>query len=276
VQFHAAPLPAEPAATLAPEHKLWALPWIAAALALAGATMFLLWLWLWRRRPREAFAGAEFDLFSAPEPAPAPPAAPAPRAAPKPPAPDAPRPAPAKPAPTQPAAPAGIVASRLRPSLEINVQPLRCIVQDDQVAIEFEVDLFNAGTAPARAVIAEASLFNVGPNQEQELSAFFAKPVGAGSRIDAIPPLKRLTVKSQVVAPRAAIQEYALAGRKSFVPVIAFNALYEWSGGKGQTSSAYLVGRDTGGEKLGPLRLDLGPRDVRGLGARALPTTLRT
>ena len=115
----------------------------------------------------------------------------------------------------------------------------------------------------------------MGPNQEQELAAFFAKPVGAGNRIDSIPPLKRLTMTSQVIAPRSAIQEYALAGRKSFVPVIAFNALYEWSGGKGQTSAAYLVGRDTGGEKLGPLRLDLEPRDVRGLGARLLPTGLR-
>ena len=143
------------------------------------------------------------------------------------------------------------------------------------MAIEFELDLFNGGTAPARAVLAEASIFNVGANQEQELAAFFARPVGAGNRIDAIPPLKRLTFTSRVVAPRDAIQEYELAGRKSFVPVIAFNALYEWSSGSGQTSAAFLVGRDTGGEKLGPLRLDLGPREVRGLGARALPTGLK-
>ena len=42
------------------------------------------------------------------------------------------------------------------------------------------------------------------------------------------------------------------------MPLIAFNALYEWGGGKGQTSAAYLVGRETEGEKLGPLRLDIG------------------
>ena len=89
-------------------------------------------------------------------------------------------------------------------------------------------------------------------------------------------PLKRLTFTSRVVAPREAIQEYELAGRKSFVPVIAFNALYEWSGGSGQTSAAYLVGRDTGREKLGPLQLDPVPSDVRGLGVRALPTGLKS
>jgi hypothetical protein len=59
------------------------------------------------------------------------------------------------------------------------------------------------------------------------------------------------------------------------VPVIAFNALYEWSGGKGQTSAAYLVGRETSGDKLGPVRLDQGAREVRKLSARALPTALR-
>jgi hypothetical protein len=153
---------------------------------------------------------------------------------------------------------------------------MRCLVDDDQVVIEFELDLFNAGAAPARAVLAEASLFNPGATQEQELGAFFANPVGAGNRIDAIPPMKRITLTSQVVAPRGAIQEFDVGGRKSFVPVIAFNALYEWSGGKGQTSASYLVGRETGHDKLGPLRLDNGAREFRAVGARVLPSELRT
>lgn len=170
----------------------------------------------------------------------------------------------------------GIVASRLRPSVEIGVRPLRCTLDDERVTIEFEIDLSNSGTAPARAVLAEASLFNAGTNQDRELAAFFANPVGAGQRIDAIPPMKHMTFTSQVIAPRTAIQEYELAGHKTFVPVIAFNALYEWSGGKGQTSAAYLVGRETGGDKLGPFRIDLGPREFRELGVRPLPSSLRS
>ena len=266
-----APLPDAPATGLAPEgaRKLSFLPWLLAAIALAAGTIFL----LWRRRPREALAGGpQIDLFAAPEPAPVRRPEPAPRQAP--PA-AAPKPVPAAPRPAAPAT-SGIVASRLRPSLEIGMQPLRCLVADDQVTLEFEIDLFNAGSAPARAVLAEASLLNAGGTQEQELSAFFANPVGAGERIDAIPPLKRVTLTSQVVAPRAAIQEYALAGRKAFVPVIAFNALYEWSGGQGQTSAAYLVGRETGHDKLGPMHLDQGAREFRAVGARPLPTALRT
>jgi len=59
------------------------------------------------------------------------------------------------------------------------------------------------------------------------------------------------------------------------VPLIAFNALYSWSGGEGQTSASYLLGRDTKSEKLAPFRLDLGPRIVRSVGARPLPIAVR-
>ncbi len=156
------------------------------------------------------------------------------------------------------------------------MQPLRCLVDDSQVTIEFEVELFNAGAAPARAVLAEASLLNASATQDQELAAFFANPVGEGERMEAIGPMKRVTLTSRVIAPRSAVQEYELGGRKAFVPVVAFNALYEWSGGKAQSSLAYLVGRETPTEKLGPLPADTGSREIRGLGARPLPLGVRT
>ncbi|HEV2595498.1 MAG TPA: hypothetical protein VGU01_09900 [Sphingomicrobium sp.] len=266
--FPAPPSP-NPSATIGSDHRLLIWPWLLAALALVGGTFFL----LWRRRQLSAFAGGpEIDLFRAPEPVGVPPA----------PAPASPR-APAPPTSLQPKelprskpASVGIVSTRLRPLLEVDARPLRCLVEEGRVVVEFELELFNSGTAPARAVLAEASLFNAGANQEQELAAFFANPVGAGERLDAVPPMKRVTFINQVIAPREAIQEYELGGRKVFVPVIAFNALYSWSAGEAQTSAAYLVGRDTAGEKLGPLSLDRGPRQIGKLAARPLTTAVRT
>lgn len=279
--FGSTPLPSADTTPVAvtPEHRMPVVPWIIAALIVALGAIFLLWR---RNRQREAFAGGpQYDFLAPPEPAPAAtPAPPAPRVASParlpepPPAPAAGRsPAPsAGPVPR----PSGIVASRLRPSIELAMQPLRCLVDDEEVTIEFEVELFNSGAAPARAVIAEASLFNASSSQEQELAAFYARPPGAGDRIDSIPPMRRMTFTNRVVAPRAQVQEYELAGRKSFVPVLAFNARYEWSGGKGQSSLAYLLGRETRGDKLGPLHLDGAQRELRGLGARVLPTAVRT
>jgi hypothetical protein len=250
----------EPATgTLAPEHRFPALPWLLAALVLGAAGAFL----FWRNRTREAFAGGpQADAFVAPTPVPAP----APRPAPAPPA-AAPR------APTP--ASVGVVSTRLRPWIDIGFQPLRCVLHDDRVVVEFEIELFNSGSGPARGVLIEASLFNAGPVQDQEIGAFFSNPVGKGERILSVSPLKRIGIKTEVAVPRELVQAYELGGRQVFVPLIAFNALYGWSGGEGQTSAAYLLGRDTKSEKLGPFRLDLGPHIFRGVAARLLPSGVR-
>jgi hypothetical protein len=262
----AAPAPSptfapEPASggTLAPEHKLPILPWLLAALALGAGGAFL----FWRNRGREAFAGGpKIDAFIAPAPAPAP------RSAPPPPAPE---PKTAAPAPSIP----GIVSTRLRPWIDIGFHPLRCVLEQDKVTVDFEVELFNSGSAPARAVLIEGSLFNAGPAQDEEIGHFFTNPVGEGERIAVIPPLKRVALRTQVTVPSDRVHAYEMADRQVFVPLIAFNALYGWSGGKGQTSASYLLGRDTKGEKMAPFRLDLGPRIFRGIAGRLLPAGVR-
>jgi hypothetical protein len=248
---------------VATEHKFPLIPWLLAALALGAGGAFL----FWRNRSRHALAGGpQIDAFVAPEPAPTPRPAPPARPAPAPPK--------AKAPPPQPSS-AGIVSTRLRPWIEIAFEPVRCILDNDKLAIEFELELFNSGSAPARAVLVEASLFNAGPTQDRDIGAFFADPVGAGDRIASIPPLKRFTVKTQVAIGREQLQAYEAAGRQVIVPLIAFNALYRWSGGEGQTSVSYLLGRDTKGEKMAPFRIDLGPRIFRGIAARLLPANVR-
>ena len=249
--------PPESSGTLAGSHGFAMLPWLLAALAVAIGGAFL----LWRNRSREAYAGGpQVDAFVAPEPAPAPRAAP-------------PRPAPAGEV-VDPSS-LGLVSTRLRPWIEIGFHPTRCILEGQRVVVDFELELFNSGSAPARGVLVEASLFNAGPTQDQQIGSFFANPVGAGERIVAIPPLQRVAVRTQVIAPREQIQAYELGGRQVFIPLIAFNALYSWSSGEGQTSASYLLGRDTKGEKMGPFRLDLGPRIFRDVAARLLPAGVR-
>ena len=235
------------------------LPWLLALILAAAGAVF----YAWRRRsqPRYATAGGVSDLlaFAQPEPGPAP--QPAPRSAP-PPA------APPRPTPPQAAAPAGIVSTRLRPWLEIQFSPARCVIEEDKATIQFDVEVFNSGTAPARDVLVEASMFNAGPDQDREIGAFFAQPVARGERIPAIPPLRTVSLTSAVSLTREQMRQYEVGGRRLFVPLIGFNALYSWSGGNGQTSASYVVGRDTKADKMAPLRLDLGPRTFRGLGAR--------
>jgi hypothetical protein len=111
-------------------------------------------------------------------------------------------------------------------------------------------------------------LFNAGPVQDQQIQLFFDNPVAQGDRIPVIPPLQRVSVNTAVFLARDQVRPIEIEGRQLFVPMVAFNALYGWGGREGQTSASYLVGRKTDGDKLAPLRLDLGPRIFRGLDAR--------
>ena len=235
-------------------------PWLLAALAAAGAAGF----YFCRARFQPALAGgAEAHAFEAPAPAPRPRPAPPP-----PPRQAAPRhdPTPRTPAPPAPAAEdqfKGFVSTRLRPWIELGFHASRCVIENDKVTIDFEIEMINSGNAPARGVLVEARLVNAGPSQDSEIGQFFAHPVGQGERIDAIAPIKNVRIQSRIVTPLANVQVLEVAGRKVFVPLVAFNILYGWARGTGQTSASYLVGRDTKGDKMAPFR----PTSGRGCSA---------
>lgn len=219
--------------------------WILAAIAVGAGAGFL----FYRQRPRRlAGVATAFDL-SAPAEAPVPPPAAAPRAA-------------------APAAPAGIVSTRLRPWVEVDMIPARVIVDDQRVVVEFGISIFNSGSAHALDLLVEGAIFNAGPSQDQQIRGFFDNPVGEGQRIPSLAPMQRIAVKSAVSMTREQFRALEMEGRPLVVPMVAFNALYRWGSGEGRTSASYLVGRETEGEKLAPFRLDLEPRVYRRLAKR--------
>lgn len=209
-----------------------------------------------RSRGRLSPAGGAALAYVAPE------RAPSPRAA-----------VPPRPAGTPPT---GVVSTRLRPRLEIDFKPLRCDVDGDKATIHFEMQLFNAGSSPAREVLVEAAMFNAGASQDEDIRRFFDHPVAKGERLPVIQPLKRVALASSVHLSTEQLRVFKTKDRRFFVPLVGFNALYSWSGGEGQTSASYLVGRDTKGEKLAPFRLDLGNRMFGGLAARENAFNVRT
>ena len=218
-------------------------PWLLAALLIGAGGAY----YVFRVRPR-ALAAADVSEFEVSEPTPRP--APAPR-------------------PAAPASGGGVVSTGLRPWLEIEFMPERTIVDERQVGIEFVVVLYNSGSAPARDVTVEPGLFNASREQDRQIAAFFANPLGGGERVPIVAPLQRVVIRSAVSLPLAQVQPLLADGRPLLVPLAAFNAVYRWgSNGHGQTSASYLVGKETNGDKLAPFRLDLGPRVFRGLAAR--------
>ena len=160
------------------------------------------------------------------------------------------------------------MSTRLRPWLEIEFSPEAAIVDDEKGAIQFEVTLFNSGSAPAREVHVEGALFNASPDQDQVLGQFFAQPGGQGGDRITVPPLQRMSFRSVVSLPREQLRLFEVEGRTLFVPLVGFNAVYSFSNGQGQTSTSFIVGRNSNGEKMAPFRIDQGAKTFRGLGAR--------
>lgn len=253
-------VPAPPAA----EQSLELLPWLLALAFAAGAALFLFWR---QRSQRElAVAGGSPLAFAAPDPKPAPaptPPPPQPRAR-------VPQPAPAPlPPAAAPRVPAGIVSTRLRPWIDIEFTPTRCIVEEERAIIQFAVAMFNSGSASARDVLLEMGIFNAGPTQDEEIGHFQAKQPGNGRRVAVIEPLRRVEQSSQIAVPLDKLRVFEANGRRFFVPMLTLNAYYSWGGGEGRSAASFLVGRDgNGGDKMSPFRLDLGPRVFRNLGAR--------
>ncbi|MCL6699272.1 hypothetical protein LZ496_10830 [Sphingomonas sp. NSE70-1] len=253
-------------------------PWLAALVALIGGGAFL----FWSRRDRDrrhgdpgrmAFAGlapdiAEPDLPRAqPRPDPVPSrggASAGPRADPVPPAGTA-RPSPAP----KPAGDGTIVASKLKPQLNVEFVPDRVVITEKEVMLMFEIVIANVGSAPAREVLVEGHLFTAHVGQDREIATFFQNPTASDDRMTLIAPLGRVSLKSVARLPLDEIHQFEAGGRKLFVPLIGFNILYRFGGTEGQASASFLVGRgNVEDEKLAPFRIDQGPKIFRGLSSR--------
>lgn len=254
-----APSPAQPPAAEEPGGSGWLWPAAGGAALLLALAAFL----LHRRRrasaEREEARDSARDelgavLAARPEAAAEPAAGPAPE----------PEPAAAPAAvPEPPAAP--------RPWVELDIVPERAAATGDEVYVRYALTLTNTGQADAGNIRIDPRLFNAGA--EGEMLAFFQGPIHelSGTPQFVLKPGGVLKLNGQVAMPNAELREIELGGRRIFVPMVAINVAYDWAGGgAGRTSRSWLVGREAEvpTEKMGPFRLDLGPRIYRSVGRR--------
>jgi len=140
-------------------------------------------------------------------------------------------------------------------------------------SVQFELIIRNRGNAPARNIRIESGIFNAGPDQEREIAAWYSEPVRERTppSIAVMAPGEEVQIRSAVSIAKENLREIEVQGRKLFIPTVAFNLIYDWGANKsGQTSVSYVVGREaeTPSQKMGPFRLDLGPRLYRSVGQR--------
>jgi hypothetical protein len=191
--------------------------------------------------------------------------------------PEAPGPGAAEPAPLPVRTPVAVKEEEdegLQPVIELQFKPDRMVATDKQAAVHFDLAVLNSGQAPARNVRIEARMFSASANQQQEIAAFLAAPceLDGGAPLT-LQPRQGANTSGSVMLDKQSVREIRIDGRPLFIPTVAVRVVYQW--GKGRSSQAhgtYLVGIENhkSPEKMGPFRLDMGPRIYRSVGTRQI------
>jgi hypothetical protein len=269
-----APLPAAPPRPASPFPWLWiAIP---AGVVLIGLLAFA---GLRRRRSvddrysahRGALAGALFAGDAEAEPEAETGRVPAAEPIPAPLAPVAAGPEPAAAEPVVAGPVAAEPSEAPRPWLDLDIKPDRAAATDTEAVVHYQLQVTNVGDAPARNIRIDARMFNA--SEADGLDSFLEGAIHrhSGSPHVALPPGESLRLDASTAMKKEDVRAIELAGRSIFVPTVAVNVAYDWGeDGQGRTSRSWVVGRESGvaAAKMGPFRLDLGPRIYRSVGRR--------
>ncbi|HEY5723745.1 MAG TPA: hypothetical protein VIT45_15645, partial [Allosphingosinicella sp.] len=173
---------------------------------------------------------------------------------------------------------AAAAAARPRARLELGFVPERAVATDTETIVHYEMILRNVGEDSARNIRIDTRMFNA--SAQAAVAAFLKGPLHekSGSPLVRIAPGAELRLSGQIAMPKEQVKGIEVQGRSIFVPIVAINVAYDWgvdgTPGSGRTSMSWLVGREpeTPSDKMGPFRLDVGPRVYRSVGQR--PTQL--
>lgn len=163
-------------------------------------------------------------------------------------------------------------ANAKRPELDISFVPKKAVVSMANLTISGEIRIINQGKAAAKSMRLRSIIISASEMQEDVIAAFHTDKVplfseelgeaGAGERIG---------MEVELSIPLSELRSYPLGDRRLFVPIVLANLDYDWGkSGHDVAKLAALIGREATPPtpKMGPLRLDLGPRSFTPLGQR--------
>lgn len=171
----------------------------------------------------------------------------------------------------QTTAPAAVAAKR--PQISLEFIPDRATLGFSALTLKGRLQLVNTGDAAASDMQLRTTMISANTRQKEIIAAFH------GGDIPIEPNLlgeaqagERLALDIEMAVQVNEIESYNVGAKKIFVPVMLVNLAYSWEGGSDNITMAWMVGRETqpSPAKMGPLRLDLGPRSFAPLGQRPL------
>ena len=160
---------------------------------------------------------------------------------------------------------------RARPELEMRFIPESATLGFANLNLRGELKITNIGKAMARGVTLSTTAICASEQQQAQIDMFFNTDPAAQT-IDNIRKGDRLTATIEIMIPRSELSSYAYQDREICIPIILAHIAYHGvqDGSDYSTRLCAMIGREAvpPGAKLGPLRIDQGPRSFDGLGQR--------
>ncbi len=162
---------------------------------------------------------------------------------------------------------------RAKPELEMRFVPDSATLGMVNLTLRGELKIVNLGKAMARNVRLRTAAICASNSQPAMIAAFNTGEMGPeADSIDNICKGERVSIAIEVSLPRSELESYNVAGRQICVPILLGEIAYTgMQADSGQTVHiAVMVGREANPpqDKMGPLRIDIGPRSYDALGQR--------
>ena len=182
---------------------------------------------------------------------------------------------PAPPLAAPPPAPAAVAApvAQSGEGIEVTFLPDYAAATFTRVAMRYAVTVRNTGAEPVKGLALRAAMIPASARQDAEVAAFIAdESSDVVHRIESLAPGEAIEIEGEMALPLNEARPVRYGQRLLFVPVAAFAFRFTRDKRTCLVPLAYMVGVDSGGAqgKMGPLRLDLGPKTYSQVGQRPL------
>jgi hypothetical protein len=166
-----------------------------------------------------------------------------------------------------------VESGEIRPHISIEFRPERATLSFTALTVKGTLVIENFGKDAASDMHMRATMISANRDQAATIAAFFNGTIPVEDNVLGVAQAgEKIALELEISIPSQELQSYSVAERQIIVPVIVADLSYRWSGGQDSSRLACLVGREAQPpqRKMGPLRLDLGPRSFSSLGQRPL------
>lgn len=159
-----------------------------------------------------------------------------------------------------------------KPSVTLGFIPEKATISFTSLTVRGQLQLINEGKAPAKNMQLRAGLMSASADQGRVIEGFHQNVANvAAEQLGEAQPGERIGMAIELSVPLTELQSFPLGDQQLLVPIIVANLSY--SDGIAPPERAYIacmIGREATPPqpKMGPLRLDLGPRSFAPLGQR--------